>query len=855
MMPVRRISSILTIVLLALAPQVVLGNADGMVVSSHHLASEIGARVLDSGGNAVDAAVATAFALAVVLPSAGNLGGGGFLVHHGTDGEVTTFDFREKAPRGATERMYLDEDGAIRADSNHDGPLAVGVPGTVAGLWQAHQCFGSLPWTDLVQPAVDLAANGFPSSWRMRRWLEWLQVQVDPLFAETRRVFLEDGEGLYDQGEIFQQPDLARTLARIRDDGRDGFYGGETARLLADFMAESGGLITERDLAEYESVERPPIHGTYHGYDIYGMGPPSSGGIALMEMLNILEHDDLAALGHNTVPYLHLLAETMRRAFADRAAHLGDPDFNPGQPVDRLTSKAHAAALRSTIEPDRASVSDATRFGATYLQPESEETTHLSVVDADRNAVALTYTLEQSYGSSLTVPGAGFLLNNEMGDFNPIPGHTNAAGKIGTDPNLIAPGKRMLSSMSPTIVARDGKPELVLGSPGGKTIINTVLQVILNVVDHGLDLRRAVDVPRIHHQWLPDRIYFEGVGFPPAVRRAVADRGHRTRFRTPQGRVMAIQADPASGILTGVADSRSFDGGVAASLGSPAASEGHVVNGEHSLYYTTRGSGDPIVVLHGGPGFDHRQFLPFIWELAAEHQVILYDQRGTGLSSGPVDSLSITIDTFLADLEAVRRHFGLERMNLLGHSWGGILAMHYAREHPDRLQSLILCSTTASAQAFPEMRTNYEADRQPGDHDLLMKIYGADGFHEGDPAVVEEFWRLYFKPYFPDQSQAERLDLHFTENTIRHSGDVARFVLGSVGEFDLYEDLERLTCPALVIHGAEDPMPPAYATRIHESMPGSRLVIVPDAGHWLFVDGTEVFTRSVLRFLAGLPGD
>lgn len=538
--------------------------AQGMVVSSHHLASEVGARILQQGGNAVDAAVATAFVLAVVLPSAGNLGGGGFLVHHGDAGEVTTFDFREKAPSAATEDMFLDEDGGIRDDCNHEGPLAVGVPGTVAGLWLAHQRLGSMPWADLVQPAVDLAADGFPSTWRMRKWLVWLQEEAgDPSYDETKRVFLAGGKGLYEPGEIFRQPDLARTLVRIRDGGRDGFYLGETARLLTAFMAGIGGLITEQDLAAYEAVERPPVHGTYRGYDVYGMGPPSSGGIALVEMLNILESDELAALGQGTVPYLHLLAETMRRAFADRAAYLGDPDFNPDQPMAGLTSKAHAVALRATVDPDRASVSDSTLFGEAHLPAESEETTHLSVVDAGRNAVSLTYTLEQSYGSSLTVPGAGFLLNNEMGDFNAIPGRTDAKGKIGTAANLIVPGKRMLSSMSPTIVARDGEPVLVVGSPGGRTIINTTLQVILNVIDHGLDLRAAVDAPRIHHQWLPDALYCEGTGFAPPVRRALADMGHQMRFRSPQGQVMVIRVDPETDGLLGAADSRSFDGGVA----------------------------------------------------------------------------------------------------------------------------------------------------------------------------------------------------------------------------------------------------------------------------------------------------
>ena len=533
----------------------------GMVVTSHYLASEVGAQVLRGGGNAADAAVATAFALAVVLPSAGNIGGGGFLLHHDAAGQVTSFDFRECAPFAATEHMFLDEHGAVRDMSNHRGPLAVGVPGTVAGLWLAHQRLGSLPWSDLVQPAIDLAEDGFPSTGAMQAWLKKLSKQDDPLYAATRETFLKDGREPYEPGESFRQPDLARTLTRIRDEGRDGFYRGETARLIAGFMHEMGGLITQEDLLQYEPVERSPIHGTYRGYDVYAMGPPSSGGIALVEMLNILEGDDLAGMGHNSVPYLHLLTEAMRRAFADRARYLGDPDFNPGQPVTRLISKVHAADLRATIDMSSASVSDSTRFGAAHLAHQSEETTHLSIVDARGNAVSLTYTLEQSYGSNITVPGAGFLLNNEMGDFNAIPGCTDTRGRIGTPPNLVEPGKRMLSSMTPTIVARDGVPVLVLGSPGGRTIINTVLQVVLNVVDHGMEIRQAVDAPRFHHQWLPDTTRFEGHGFPPEVRRRYAELGHEVRQRPPQGCVMGILVDREQGMLFGAADSRSYDGG------------------------------------------------------------------------------------------------------------------------------------------------------------------------------------------------------------------------------------------------------------------------------------------------------
>jgi len=540
-------------------------SRDGMVTSSHFLASRAGNEVLARGGNAVDAAVATAFALAVTLPSAGNVGGGGFMIYHGADGHVTSFDFREKAPLAATETMYLDDDGAIRDNSNHAGLLAVGVPGTVAGLWLAHRELGSLPWADVVEPAVRLAADGFPSTWAMQGWLRSLQRGNDPLFAATRAAFLKDGTELYEPGEPFRQPELAATLRRIQRDGRDGFYRGETARLVADFMRGNGGLITEEDLERYEAVERAPIHGTYRGYDVYAMPPPSSGGVALVEMLNILEGFELGDIGLNSALYLHLLTEAMRRAYADRAMYLGDPDFNPDMPIDRLTSKAHAERLRGTIDLFRASESDSAAFSGAYLA-ESEETTHFSVVDPEGNAVSVTYTLEQGYGTGIVVPGAGFLLNNEMGDFNPIPGRTDSRGLIGTPPNLVAPQKRMLSSMTPTIVAQDGRPVLVVGSPGGRTIINTVLQVVLNVIDHGMTgsrLGEAVETPRIHHQWLPDVTSFEGWGFSPDTRRLYEMMGHRSGGRGYQGSVMAIYVDRDEGIVWGAADSRAFDGGAA----------------------------------------------------------------------------------------------------------------------------------------------------------------------------------------------------------------------------------------------------------------------------------------------------
>ena len=529
---------------------------NGMVVSSHYLASEIGNEILQQGGNAMDAAVATAFALAVTLPSAGNIGGGGFIVYHGADGYTTSFNFREKAPLASTERMYLGQNGRVRNNSNHRGGLSVGVPGTVAGLELAHQRLGSMDWDELVAPAVQLAEEGFPSTWAMQDFIKTIQQRASQ-YPSTAKAFLKPGNELYEPGETWKQPDLARTLKRIQEQGRDGFYKGETAQLLVDFMAENGGIITLEDLEQYEAVEQPVIHGTYRGYDVYGMGPPSSGGIGIVAMLNMLEAYDLEELGHNSADYLHVLTEVMRRSYADRARYLGDPAFNPDMPVDRLISKEHAAQLRASIDMDRASVSDSSAFNMAY---ESEETTHFSVVDAEGNAVSLTYTLEWSYGSWMVVEGAGFLLNNEMGDFNPIPGYTSSTGLIGTPPNLVAPGKRMLSSMTPTIVAQDGKPLLVIGTPGGRTIINTVLQVILNVVDHGMDIGHAIEAGRIHHQWLPDQTTFEEFSISPDTKRLYEQKGHSVRYRSSMGRAMGIFVDPASGLRYGAADSRSFDG-------------------------------------------------------------------------------------------------------------------------------------------------------------------------------------------------------------------------------------------------------------------------------------------------------
>ncbi len=528
---------------------------NGMVSSASRLASEAGVQALKSGGNAVDAAIATAFALAVTWPTAGNIGGGGFMMYHGEDGETTAFDFREKAPLAATERMYLGLDGEIVNNSNHFGPLAVGVPGTVAGLWLAHQRLGVLPWADLVEPAIKLAREGIPITYSLQSGFSRNAGRFRQYAPSAAKFMREDGS-LYELGDTWYQPDLANTLELIRDNGADGFYRGENAQRFANYMADIGGIITEEDLARYEAKEREPIRGTYRGYEIVSMPPPSSGGVALVQMLNILEGFDLAAMGHNSADYLHVLTESMRRAYADRAEHLGDPDFNESMPLERLMSKQYAEELRSTINMDRKSESSPEQFAQIY---ESEETTHFSVVDGDGNMVSMTYTLEFGYGSAIVVEGGGYLLNNELGDFNAIPGLTDERGNIGTAPNLVAAEKRPLSSMTPSIVAQDSKPVFAVGSPGGKTIINTTMQLILNIIDHGFNIAQSVEAGRIHHQWLPDATSFESTGFSPDTIRLYREKGHAIRERGSQGAAMGVYYDRNTGLFMGASDSRRGD--------------------------------------------------------------------------------------------------------------------------------------------------------------------------------------------------------------------------------------------------------------------------------------------------------
>jgi gamma-glutamyltranspeptidase/glutathione hydrolase len=562
-MRVRVRSSLLLLALVALegarpdtasAASVPARARRGMVVTQHFIGSQVGAEVLWDGGNAVDAAVASAFALAVVHPTAGNLGGGGFLLYRPAAAEPAAYDFREVAPAGSTPTMWL-KDGKYDEVRHHESHLAVGVPGTVAGLHMAWKDQGKLPWRRLVEPAILLAREGFIVTDGLARSLREVLPAMKNYPASVAQ-FSRAGVP-YEPGDLLRQPDLARTLERIAKDGPAGFYQGETARLIEAEMKAGGGLITRKDLEAYKPLRRAPLRGTYRGYEVLVMPPVSSGGVALLTMLNVLEGYDLAKDGFGSAANVHRIAEAMRRAFADRARDLGDPAFNSEMPVTRLVSKEHAAALRKTIDEGRASVSDPARF---EWPAESNDTTHLTVVDADRNAVSMTYTLEDNYGSKILVPGAGFLLNNEMGDFNAGPGLTDRTGLVGTEPNLAAPGKRMLSSMTPTILARDGKLFLTIGSPGGRTIINTVLLAILGVVDFGMNVQEAIDAPRFHHQWLPDELRYEKLGLSPDTLALLSSRGHVLKEVYSQGIAHAILYDAKAGVLEGASDRRDRDG-------------------------------------------------------------------------------------------------------------------------------------------------------------------------------------------------------------------------------------------------------------------------------------------------------
>lgn len=475
----------------------------GMVVCVSPPAAEVGVGVLRRGGNAVDAATAVALAMAVTFPEAGNIGGGGFMLVKpaATTDEPICFDYRETAPSACRADTFVNETVQV-------GPKTVGVPGTVRGLELAHKRFGKLPWRELVLPAVALARDGFPLDPGTAAALNGLIAKHEKAVPEFARVFRSPSGAAWQAGDVLKQPDLASTLQRLADGGPDEFYSGRTAELIVAEMKRGGGFITLDDLRGYKAAARRPVHGVYRGYEIYSSPPPSSGGTAIVTMLNILERHPLREYGRYDPRTLHLMTEAMRRAYADRALHLGDPDFIT-IPTE-LTSKTHAAVLAESIEAERATPS-ADVAPEIKLAAEGESTTHFSVVDADGMAVANTYTLQNSYGSMVVVAGGGFLLNNEMTDFNWRPGITDRQGRIGTPANVVAPGKRMLSSQSPTIVVRDGRAVLVTGSPGGRTIPNTVLNVLINVLDFDMSIDEAVASPRSHHQWFPDILKLEAL--------------------------------------------------------------------------------------------------------------------------------------------------------------------------------------------------------------------------------------------------------------------------------------------------------------------------------------------------------
>lgn len=527
-------------------------GTQGMVATSHPMATRVALDVLKAGGNAVDAAVTAGFALAVTQPRSGNIGGGGFmLVAPGDGGPVKAIDYRETAPAAATRTMFQDSDGNVVAERSRFSHLASGVPGTVAGLALALEKYGSISLAEALKPAIALARDGFEVP---HRFTEGLQQARDRLerWPATRAIFYgADGEPPQ-PGQRFRQPELASTLQRIADHGIRDFYEGETARLIVAEMAQGGGLITAADLAAYEPVIREPVHGNYRGHDIYSMSPPSSGGAHIVQILNILEGYPIGESGHNSAQTIHYMAEAMKRAYADRAEYLGDTDFVE-VPLKGITSKAYAEKLRGEITGDRATSSDQIAAGKPQAY-ESNETTHFSIVDRWGNAVSNTYTINFSYGSGITVAGAGFLLNNEMDDFSAKPGVPNAYGLIGGEANRIQPGKRMLSSMSPTIVQRDGRNVLVTGSPGGSRIITTTLQVIMNVIDHDMNVQSAVAAPRIHHQWLPDSLRIEQ-GISPDTIDLLQAMGHDVDTQSAMGASQSVLVD-SEGRLWGAADPR-----------------------------------------------------------------------------------------------------------------------------------------------------------------------------------------------------------------------------------------------------------------------------------------------------------
>jgi gamma-glutamyltranspeptidase/glutathione hydrolase len=567
---IRPLTALATAALIALAPSglsaqeaAIYSSMDAvhpvwaksaMVSVQEAVAAEVGLQVLRDGGNAVDAGVAVALALAVTLPRAGNLGGGGFMmVHDAETGETRAIDYREMAPASATRDMYLDADGNADSTLSRFHGLAVGVPGTVAGMQLALETYGTMTLEQAAAPAIRLAEDGILVTADLADSLKALEKRMKTWPATAAIFYKEDGS-FYEPGDVLKQPDLAATLKKIAAEGPDGFYKGEVAEKIAASVQEAGGSMTVEDLANYRAVIRAPVTGTYRGHEIVSMPPPSSGGTHIIQILNVMEGYPIGFLGHNSSDTIHLMAEAMKRAYADRSEYLGDPDF-VDVPVKALTSKDYAAKIRDGISLNRATPSATIKPGK--LAPyESDQTTHFSIVDKDGNAVSNTYTLNFSYGSGMTAAGTGVLLNNEMDDFSAKPGVPNAYGLIGGEANAVKPGKRPLSSMSPTIVLKDGKPFLVTGSPGGSRIITTTLQVISNMIDHGMNVAEATHAARIHHQWLPDEIRVEDGGLSRDTVAALEAKGHTIAVKSVMGSTQSIHVDTDKGLLLGASDPR-----------------------------------------------------------------------------------------------------------------------------------------------------------------------------------------------------------------------------------------------------------------------------------------------------------
>ncbi len=526
---------------------------NGLVVSASDLASNAGIKILKEGGNAVDAAVATGFALAVTFPQAGNIGGGGFMVIHLNDSRNTTIDFREIAPFSAFEKMFLDSLGNYNPEKSTTGMLSSGVPGTVAGLIYALNKYGTMRLNDVMQPAISLAENGFILDEKLAASINSMN-EVFNRYPSSKKIFTDNG-GELKAGMLFVQKDLAETLKKIKDKGSAGFYEGSVAEKIVEFSNKNGGLIKQEDLSNYKAVERKPAEGNYRGYKIISMAPPSAGGIILLEALNILENYSFNKEEWGSSEYISKLCEALKYSFADRTEYLGDPDF-VNIPAEKLISKEYAQELFKKIKNNGVVSSEKIKPNL-FDNHEEENTTHYSVVDKDGNAVSTTYTLNSWFGNGMVVDGAGFLMNNEMDDFSSKPGSANQFGLLGSDVNSIQPHKRMLSSMTPTIILKNNFPFLILGSPGGSTIPTSVLQVILNVIDFGMNIKDAIDAPRIHHQWIPDRIDYEKFGVTEDVRQNLISRGYKMGEVRSLGRVEGIEVDPQTKVYYGHSDKRS----------------------------------------------------------------------------------------------------------------------------------------------------------------------------------------------------------------------------------------------------------------------------------------------------------